>query len=276
MRKLNFIVRILIGILLALSCSSDNEQINHRNSGLLKTAKNYIGEIIDTELELKYNNDSQISSLTLIQGTFLELTYTVEYEVEKVRTITFNSNLKSQPSNPTITEIYQVDYIANEIILTLANSETKKVFTVTDGFVDSYKSFYGPNNIYQNESVFKRDADNNIESITYYTTYTPAPEELIWKYTFSNFDNDAILNSAYNPVFNYSHSLYDYVTGLILNLEISKGIPLNSSMLDGNENYKEDHVTANIEVDEHGKVFSLSYEYSDLPSNDYLLEFQYY
>lgn len=276
MRKLNFIVRILIGILLALSCSSDNEQINHRNSGLLKTAKNYVGEIIDTELELKYNNDSQISSLTLIQGNFLELTYTVEYEVEKVRTITFNSNLKSQPSNPTITEIYQVDYIANEIILTLANSETKKVFTVTDGFVDSYKSFYGPNNIYQNESVFKRDADNNIESITYYTTYTPAPEELIWKYTFSNFDNDAILNSAYNPVFNYSHSLYDYVTGLILNLEISKGIPLNSSMLDGNENYKEDHVTANIEVDEHGKVFSLSYEYSDLPSNDYLLEFQYY
>ena len=276
MRKLNFIVRILIGILLALSCSSDNEQINHRNSGLLKTAKNYIGEIIDTELELKYNNDSQISSLTLIQGNFLELTYTVEYEGKKVRTITFNSNLKSQPSNPTITEIYQVDYIANEIILTLANSETKKVFTVTDGFVDSYKSFYGPNNIYQNESVFKRDADNNIESITYYTTYTPAPEELIWKYTFSNFDNDAILNSAYNPVFNYSHSLYDYVTGLILNLEISKGIPLNSSMLDGNENYKEDHVTANIEVDEHGKVFSLSYEYSDLPSNDYLLEFQYY
>ena len=173
-------------------------------------------------------------------------------------------------------QVYNVNYHDNQIILTPTEVGYKRIFQVTDGYVNSYKFYYGPDNTYLNESVFTRDSNNNIESISHYATDETVTNLLVWEYTFSDFDSKVNLNSAFNPVFNDSYSLYNPFFGAILNLKISKQAPLKSSYLDANGNYKEENISAEISIDKDGILKKFFYQYADYPTNNYYLEFYYY
>lgn len=266
----------IIAVLLVYSCSGDDDIDNTPKLGLLKSVEGYFNSELSKNTEISYDENHRLISLKELQGNFATLTYDVTYIEEEIISIMMTHHYHPQHADTTFIEVYNVTYQDHEIILNHANTGYQRIFKVTDGYVDSYKFYWGPENAYLYESVFTRDANNNIESISYYATNASDTNLLVWKHTYSDFDTNAQLNSAFNPVFDYSFSLYNPFIGAVLNLEISKDTPLKSSYLDGNGNYKEENVIAKALEYEHGLLKNISYDFVDYPGNDYHLEFDYF
>ena len=266
----------LIVALFVYSCTGDDDIDNTPKLGLLKSVESYFNGELSDNTEISYDEDHRLTSLKQLQGNFATLTYNVKYLEEEVKSIIMTHHWYPQHADTTIVEIYDVTYQDHEIILTHENTGYQRIFKVTDGYVDSYNLYWGPENAYLNESVFARDANNNIKSISYYVTNASDTNLLVWKHTFSDFDTNAKLNSAFNPVFYYSGSLYNPFIGAVLNLEVSKDTPLKSSYLDSNGIYKEENVTTKTLDYEYGLLKNISYEYFDYPENDHQLELSYY
>ena len=125
------------------------------------------------------------------------------------------------------------------------------------------------------ERFFVSAPNNNIDTISYYETNQTDTDLLVFQYTYSDFDSSVELNSALNPVYNYSFSTYDPLLGLALNLELSNQAPLKSSYFDGNGTYREENISAEILLVENDKLKELSYTDQGVPSNNYLLKFWY-
>jgi len=270
MKKLKLSLYLILAVFIS-SCLSDDDIDNTPKLGLLKSIKGSSDGSVRGTTELSYNNDHQIATLKFTQGNFLIDFYNIEYNDDKVRSITTTS-WHPQHADETSIVVYGVTYLDNEIILTEQNSEDKMVFQITDGYVDSFKNYYGEN---IEESVFKRDTNNNIDSIFNYATNRFDTHLLIWNYTYSDFDANAKLNSAYNPVFNYSYSLYRPLMGAVLNLKISKDTPLKSSYSDGHGTYRGENITAKILGYEYGLLKNCSFQFHG-SSGYYYLEFSYY
>jgi len=268
-----YLLFIMIALILIGSCSNNDEIATNSNLGLLKTIENSYNGNIDYTSEIEYDEDQRISLLIINQGNFLTQIYNLKYTGRDLESITLIQQWHLQNIETTI--IYAVENKNNEIILSPNNSENKIVFLITDGFIDSYKRYWGDNANYVDESVFTRDQNNNIKDISYYTTNEFDTDLLVWEYTFSNFDSSAKLNSAYNPVFNYSFSLYNPHIGFVLSLKISNETPLTSSFLNGNGNFHEENVKAQIVTQENELVKKLKYSYAVSPSSEYQLDLQY-
>ncbi len=270
MKNYKFSFYIIILLLLG-SCLSDDKIDNTPKLGLLKSIEGSSDGNVSETTELSYNNDHLITTLKFTQGNYLIDMYNIEYNDDKVRSIATTS-WDPQHADETSIALYDVTYLDNEIILTEQNSVNKMVFETTDGYVDSFKNYYGEN---INESVFKRDANNNIDSIFNYATNRFDTHLLIWNYAYSDFDANANFNSAYNPVFSYAYSLYRPLMGAVLNLKISKDTPLKSSFSDGHGTYIEENITAKMLEYEFGLLKNCSFQFHG-SSGYYYLEFSYY
>ena len=271
--KKHKLIFYLIATLLVYSCIGDDDIDNTPKLGLLNSVEGYFNGEIDQITEISYDENHRLTSLKQLQGNFATLTYDVTYLEEEVTSIMVAYHWHPQHTDTTIVINYDITYQNNEITLSDQNSENKKVFQVTDGYVDSYKVYYGDNNDHINESVFKRDQYNNIDSISYYATNLIDTHLLVWKYRYSNFDTSTKLNSAYNPVFNYAYSMYEPFIGAVLNLKISNETPLTSTPI--NVSYP-GSVTAEMVTDENGLLKKFYYEYFGSPTNDLYLELVYY
>lgn len=273
----NFSLSFFMIIMLILgSCTNDGEIDNTPELGLLKKIEGSANGYVTDITELSYDQNQRLTSLKQFQGNHATLTYDVTYIEGAINAVKKTYHWHPQHADTTTIVDYDVTYQNKEIILTEQNSVNKMVFETTDGYVDSFKIYWGDNNEYIDESVFKRDANNNIDSTFNYTTNQSDNHLLIWNYAYSDFDVNANLNSAYNPVFNYSFSVYIPLMGVMLNLKISKETPLKSSFSDGHETYREENITAKMLEYEYGLLKKISYEYVDYPENDYHLEFDYY
>ena len=263
-------------VLIVNSCIGDNDIDNTPKLGLLKKVEEIGNGNVFSSTELSYDEDQRLIILKQFQDNHAILTYDISYINEEVNSITETYHTFDQPNETVNVVNYDVTYQNNEIILTEQNSVNKMVFEVTDGYVDSFKLYWGDNNEYINESVFKRDTNNNIDSIFNYVTDQFNTHLLIWNYTYSDFDANAKLNSAFNLVYNRSHSLYRPLIGVVLNLEISKDAPLRSSFSDGHGTYREENITATQLGYEYGLLKNISFEFVQYPENDYQLELSYY
>jgi len=262
--------------LIVNSCIGDDDIDNTPKLGLLKKVEDLFGGTVYGSTELSYDKDHRLISWKEFIENFATLTYDVTYNEEVVTSITQTYH-RFNPPNETFSVVdYDVSYQNNEIILSEQNSVNKMVFETTDGYVDSFKIYWGDNNEYVDESVFKRDANNNIDSTFNYTTNQSDTHLLIWNYAYSDFDTDAKLNSAFNMVYNFSFSLYRPLIGAVLNLKISKDTPLRSSYSDGHGTYREENITAKMLEYEYGLLKNISFEFVQYPENDYQLELSYY
>ena len=273
----NFSLSFFMIIMLILgSCTNDGEIDNTPKLGLLKSIEGYFDGELHRKTEISYDEDLRLTSLKFLQGNFSTITYDAIYIEEEIKSIIITNHYHPQHADTTTIVDYDVTYQNKEIILTEQNSVNKMVFETTDGYVDSFKFYWGDNNEYVDESVFKRDANNNIDSTFNYTTNQSDNHLLIWNYAYSDFDVNANFNSAYNPVFNYSFCVYRPLMGVMLNIKISKETPLKSSFSDGHGTYREENITAKMLEYEYGLLKKISYEYVEYPENDYHLEFDYY
>ncbi len=275
MKSKYLIFFILTFLFIHSSCMNDDEVSNDSKSGLLKKVEEVVNEdLIDNTTEIFYDNSQRIISIEFSQGNFYSAIYNIDYNNDVISTLRVTQEF--QNSGTESVETYNINYINDQIILTSLTLEEKYILGVNNGYVSTFKNYLDIENDYFYEALFKRDAQNNIDTISYFATNELDTNLLIWQYTFSDFESETNVNSAFNPVFNYSFSFYDRFIGLALGLEISNDLPLKSSFLDGGGNYLEENISAEITEINNDLPLKFQYTIHDLPENNYHLNFEYY
>jgi len=260
---MNKIILLLFTTLLICSCS---EEESNKDYGLLKKVESYSNGQIWLAKEVNYTQDSQVAKMTITTETFSTNIYDLNYENREAISLNLNIDYY-QPTNEDELIVYNISYVNSDITLTQTNSESRRKIAIqhTDGFIDSYKRFYGENDEYYIEEIFTRNSSNDIESISVYNTNESGADIFVWKYTFLDFEENVNLASVYNPIFELSN--IDLIN--ILNLKISSKNPTKSSRLTGNQNFDENYRVFEFDSNDNGFVekgilntLSNSYEYS--------------
>ena len=256
------------------SCEDSEDPSPNAASGLVKKVEGFLGDAPSDDItELTYDGNQRVESIQVSQGNFASRTYEVTYTGDEVSTLTIVRDFIN--SGTAVTEVFDVEYQGDQIILSSPDVQGRYVLTVTDGYINAYEDHYDSDNGYFNAAEFIRDGTNNIDTISYFTTNAADSNLMAWQYTFTDFAAEPTLNAAFNPVFNYSFGLYDPFIGLALGLKISAEAPLTSSYLDGSGTYREENVSADMEEVDNNLLMKLGYTIADLPGNDYHLEFEY-
>lgn len=256
------------------SCGDSEDPSPNAGSGLVKKVEGFLNEAPSDDItELTYDGNQRVESIQVSQGNFASRTYEVVYTGDEVSTLTIVRDFIN--SGTTVNEVFDVEYQSDQIILSSPDVQGRYVLSATDGYINAYEDHYDRDNGYFNAAEFVRDGTNNIDTISYFTTNATDSNLLAWQYTFTDFTAEPSLNAAFNPVFNYSFSLYDPFIGLALGLKISAEAPLTSSYLDGNGTYREANVSADMEEVDNNLLMKLGYTIADFPGNDYHLEFEY-
>ena len=272
--KTYYPLSLLAILFLYPSCDNSEDPSPNTGLGLLTKVEGFINGMPSEDINtLTYDGNQNIESIQSSQGNFATRTYEVDYGGNQVNTLTIRREFTS--SGSTVTEVYDVEYQGDQITLSSADVQGRYVLTVTDDYIDTYEDHIDRENGYFNTARFVRDADNNIDTLSYFVTNATDTDLLTWQYTFTDFETEPSLNAAFNPVFNYSFGLYDPFIGLALGLKVSKDTPLTSSYRDGNGTFRAENVSANIEEQNDGLLMKLGYTIADLPDNDYHLEFEY-
>lgn len=273
MKNAAFFGALLIVLLLSTCKEDDGGPGLTTDFGLLSSIALFIdGEITNSTTGISYDNEQRMSSIDLRPDPNLRYFYEVGYVDDEIKTLTITEDrfgmIQVIP--------YNVIYEGNEIILEgVTDNERAFVFSLTNGYLDTYTWFNGSSPDQKYEVIFTRDANDNIDTISYYVTDNSVTDFLAWENTFSDFDEVATLHAGFNPVYDNFNSSLNGVLLPLLNIKVSNQMPLQSSYLDGNGNTREQNVTATTVLDADGKLRELPYFYALSPNTPYRLEFEY-
>lgn len=268
------ILSYFIIALLYLSCSKEDNTPILPEPGLLKKIEGFSNDqAIDDITEISYDASKRVTSVSFSQGSFSLSKYDVTFNGNEISTLTITNGF---PNSGTQTvEAYTVDYQNDQIILTADSGEKKYILSTGGEYINSYRYYYDLVNEYYQEALFIRDSNNNIDTISYFATNLSNTSLMVSQFTFSNFTGSTNLNDAFNPVFYYSHSLYNPFIGFVLGLKLSNETPLNASFFPTNGVLIEDNIIAQILEVNGFALLKYGYLIHDLPSNNYHLEFEY-
>jgi hypothetical protein len=240
--------------------------------GILRMTETTVNaDTIGQNIELIYDADSRLIGINAMQGDFSNVNYSVEYANDSIVSLTITQIFNSTNTERTTT--YEVVY--DSIIINLITNDTLQFAIATnDDFVNGYREYFGPQNTLFNEVIFARGIDDNIVSMTESTTGIDGQLIQTFEFTYSNYAQQAILNSAYNPIIN-TNSSYDPFIGALFNLRISEQPPLTSSRSDANGNFIENAIEGTVTTNINQQVTDLSYKVADLPLNCFIVEYTY-
>jgi len=274
MKNKFYLIASLLLLLLQSSCSDEEVPPVNPNEGLLSKVEHFANdEPLGETIDLTYDERQHLASISCIKTGYSISDIEIKYENDQIESLMISQNFIATGNQSE--NIFTVSAENGTIQLMDATTNDKYTITASNGYIDSYKSYLDVDNDYYYETIFSRDIDNNIDTITYYVTNQSETNRLAWQYTFSNFENEVELNSAFNPVFNYAQSFYNPFIGLALDLKIPKQPPLKSSYLDGNGTFREAHISAEVSKVENNLLKEFDYLVLDLPSNTYRHSFEY-
>jgi len=255
-----------------LSCADDLNINQNMQAGILRMTETTVnGDSIEQNIELIYDADSTLIGINTMQDDFSNVNYSVEYANDSIVSLTITQIFNT--TNTETTTIY--DVVFDSIIINLVTNDTLQFALATsDDFVNGYREYFGPQNTLFNEVIFARGIDDNIVSMTESTTGIDGQLIQTFEFTYSNYAQQAMLNSAYNPIIN-TNSSYDPFIGTLFNLRISEQPPLTSSQLDANGNFIENAIEGTVTTNLNQQVTDLSYKVADLPLNCFRVEYTY-
>ncbi|MEL6656348.1 MAG: hypothetical protein AAFP77_22595 [Bacteroidota bacterium] len=263
---------LLFLVALFLGCGDDDENVVVTGDGLLAQLERASDGVSYEWTDFAYDADQNLTRIETQLESFLQTTYESFYEggeAVSLRYVSENSN-----AGNTITKDYDLIREGNEIKLRNSAGVDEYVYQVTAGYIDNCKAFYGPNNEYFNETVFIRNADNNIEKIAYFATDASSTDLKVYEYTFSDYASDLDLPGAYNPVLGFNFTGFPGQFGEVMGLKISNQLPMKSSYWDAGGTFREENLSA-VPVVVDGVLQEISYTNAGIPNNNYQLKLTY-
>jgi len=261
-------IYLILALLITFSCSNDDEgqNINDENWGLLKKI-----ETDWMQKEIFYNENELVNKMENTTEKLSKVTYDIKYENNIVETITLIEDFffSTYPNHITV---YNITYENNQISITpTANSDRQIKITVqvTGRFVDSYRVYETTDQDQYIETIFTRNANDDIESISLYATDHNNTSVFNSEQTFLNFDYNLNLNPVFNPVFELSHS--DFF--ILLNLKISNANPTGSTKLVSIPHFYEKYRSTAFDLTENGFITKCILQHL---SQSYVYNFTYY
>lgn len=165
MKKLNFIITLIIGICV-LSCSSDDDTITSDNVKLFKKLERYKNGGLFFEKTVNYDSDNKIETIVINKYLGSQAPYTnvitVHYSKNSVSSITDAFNYENP--NHTGEEItYDVYFDSN--LITLTSEEIVIEIKHSNGYADSLIRYNINNSSDFIDSFLTRDSNQNLISI---------------------------------------------------------------------------------------------------------------
>lgn len=272
MKKLGLLSAILLIGLFSGCGGDDDAEVFPVGDGFLTQITSSLNSNAFETITVGYDGQQRMNSITVTSEGFQEVTYEVQYVGEEIGGLTIQIDYLT--SGVTNLEGYDVMIQGNEITLMPTGNGIKRLFRSTNGFVDYSKNYFGPDDAYFYETVFNRDANNNIESTAYFVTNQTDTDLKVFKYTFSDFATDFDFPAAFNPVLYFSNATYDPYLGAVLGLRISEDAPMKSSYWDGAGTMRDENITATPDP-VNGFLRGLSYQFVELQDNNYQMDFTY-
>ena len=264
---------LLLLVLLFLGCGDDDDMVTTSNGdGPLIRMERALDDVFYEWTDVTYDGDQNLASIAVQTEAFLLQTYEVTYAAGEPTALTLTVD-NSLSGNTTVFE-YDVIREGNEITLRESDGEDKFVYGVSDGYINYGKAFYGPSNAYFNETIFTRDADNNIDTIAYLATDANSTGLKVFEYTFYDHTSDFALPGVYNPVYHFSFTAFDAQFVHLLGLKISQQAPLQSSYWDAGGNFRAENITA-VPMLDNDRLQELQYDDQGAGNDGYLLRFIY-
>lgn len=261
-----FDLRISVVLIILLSCTDDEVEMVKTN-GPLKQVNEYFDDRLAVTYELFYNDINLLDSVNIVTDvsmiTGVKLSY-AEGELSRVNYTLLRNGF-------TIKYYYDILQLTDELIAIDRQSNRTIVFQHTDGFIDAYRIFITTDPEFMTEGVFVRDAEQNIQSISFYESNAVDKDFFIFEYTYSDFDKERTIPAVFNPVFD--RSFFDFRLPYYLGLKFSNDTPLASSYRDGNGTYIENNIIAEITDIVNGAVKRLTQTRKDIP--DVLTEIEF-
>lgn len=263
---------ILFFAFLLLGCGDNNDNTPAAGDGLLVHLERALGGVFYEWIDLTYDDDQRLKKIDLQFEGFLEQLYEINYDGTELSSLTHTIN-NTNTGNITVTE-YEIIQEGNEITLKTNEDGDQYLIRISNGYIDYFKAYYGPNNEYFNETVFTRNADNNIEKVEYFATDASVTEFKVYEYTYTNHDGTFDFPNVYNPVMDFSFTTYNPYLGEIMGFKISAQAPLKSSYWDAGGTFREANLIATPLIED-GVLQELSYEDMGTGNTDYLLKLSY-
>lgn len=261
----------LLLVFLFLGCDDDDNNITTTGDGLLIQLERALDGLFYEWTDLSYDQDQNLISIEIQLESFSQQTYEVTYAGGEPVSLSYTFT-NTNSGNSTVTD-YDIVQQGNEIVLSVGGEEAYR-YGVSEGYIDYCKAFYGPNNEYFNETVFTRDADNNIQTVAYFATDASSTDLKVFEYTFSDHTSDFALPAVYNPVLDFSFTGFNAQLGELMGLKISNQPPLQSSYWDASGTFREENITTMPVVDD-GVLQELSYADESTGNDNYLLRLSY-
>ena len=190
---------------------------------LLKSAEEYTEGLLLSYYELNYSPEGEVISIYSQIHNGSEVMTQIIYDGPVVKEI----KQEIFRVNQTITTYYDVQWVADEVILYHRDSDRISVFKVRDGYVDSFKLNFFANSPASVEMRFVRDDINNLISSTFYETSNDNEEFFVGEFTYGDHDElggiPEFLNSIAQPL------VLDYTLSFALGLKISNDMPTKST-----------------------------------------------
>lgn len=232
----------------APAINTGNEPDNEIEGNTLKATLNYSKILIDINInngsfsgttKVDYNDNHQIEYISgcseFSDGEgYIDVTY-IENQVSSIHYYNHNYN-----TNEITDFIYNVVYEENKVSLIPNTDRPRLEYTFTNGYIDSYTRYLSAFNDHRSVFTFKRDPNNNIDTISVVSFTQTTNGELIKEYYYSDHNSSVDVFDHYNPVYHwviFSGSVL--LLGEILNLKISNHPPAVGSEWGINDGLKE-------------------------------------
>lgn len=223
--KISRVLSLLLLLFLFFACK-DNTSAPTNDLSLVRIEKALDGVFYES-IDFNYDNNRNLKRIDIQFEDFLEESYEINYDGTEFSSLIHTIN-NSNNGELTVTE-YEIIQADNEFTLKNTEGDIKYTLRVTNGYVDYYKTFHGPNNQHYDEVIFQRHADNNIKNIAIYGS---SSDSKIYNYYFSDYDSTFSLPNAYNPVMHFHYSDYNPYIAAVMGFKISDHPPLVSSYWD--------------------------------------------
>jgi hypothetical protein len=218
--------------------------------------------------KVDYNDNQQIEYISGCSDfsdgeSYIDVTY-VEDQVSSIHYYNYFAD-----TNETTDFIYNVVYEENKVSLIPNTDRPRLEYTFTNGYIDSYTRYLSAFNDHRSVFTFKRDQNNNIDTISV-VSFTPTVNgELTREYYYSGHNSSVDVFDNYNPVYDwiiFSGSVS--LLGEILNLKISNHPPAVGSFWSLSEGLNENAFSSVIKMATNERTAQVNSGY-------YLYKFRY-
>lgn len=215
--------------------------IESYNNVIVDIFSNY--DSYDGSISIHYNDHQSIEHIT-----FTDRDGSISGSVD----ITYQNLKASRIKASNIT--YDIVYQGNKVSLLPTTNSPKREYTITDGYIDSYTKYLSTSSNNKVVFTFKRDQNNNIDTISV-ASFSPTNNgEIGTEYYYLGHNSSADVFDGYNPIYDwfiFNGSLR--LTGEILNFKISNHPPTVGSKWTIYDGYHENEYFSTITMDKDGR-----------------------